>query len=162
MFQVLALAENAVALALCRRKPVGALAGILVVHLAVDLEWMTGLPVLLALLNLVVFGSRRAAALGACAAAVTVVCMPYLHGEHATVAEGLVRAAVTGCTVAVGGYLRARPGRVRTAEQPGTVGPALRQHPCCRPEAMTVLGARRPPPEGHRVGVITEDSGKRG
>ena len=36
MFQVLALAENVVALALCRRKPVGTLAGILVVYL---LSW---------------------------------------------------------------------------------------------------------------------------
>jgi hypothetical protein len=33
--------------------------------------------------------------------------MPYLHGHHATVADGLVSVAVAACSVAADGYLRA-------------------------------------------------------
>ena len=44
---------------LCRRKPVGALASILAVYFLVDLEFVTGLPVLFATANLAVTGSRR-------------------------------------------------------------------------------------------------------
>ena len=106
LFQLLALAENVVALLLCRRKPVGALASILVVYFLVDLEFVTGLPVLFATANLAVTGSRRAVVTGAAAAAAVVVSMPYAHGDHTTVAAGIARVAAVGCAVAAGYGLR--------------------------------------------------------
>ena len=51
LFQSLALAENPVALVLRRHKPVGALAVILTVYALVDLESITLLPLVLALLT---------------------------------------------------------------------------------------------------------------
>lgn len=106
LFQVLALAENVAALALCRRKPAGALAGILAVYLAVDLVWVTGLPLLLALVNLAVLGGRRAIIAGTAVTAATVVVMPYLHGDHQTAAASLAGVAAVGLAVAAGGWLR--------------------------------------------------------
>jgi hypothetical protein len=116
LFQILALTENVIALLLRRRKPVGALASILLVYLLVDLEPVTGLPVLLALLTVAMAGSRRAVALSTAATAVIVVSMPYLHGDHTTMVAGLLRAAAVGCAVAVGSYLRARPKKDRPDE----------------------------------------------
>ena len=115
LFQILALTENVVALLLRRIKPAGTLASILVVYLLVDLEPVTALPVLLALLTLAMVGSRRVVAVGAIATAVIVVSMPYIHGDHATVAAGVLRASAVGCTVAVGRYLRARRERANAA-----------------------------------------------
>jgi hypothetical protein len=106
LFQILALAENVIALLLRRRKPVGALAGILVVYLFVDLEPVTGLPLLLALLTVAMVGSRRAVFLCATATTAVVVGMPYLHGDHTTVVAGLLCVAAAGCMVAAGSYLR--------------------------------------------------------
>ena len=106
LFQLLALAENVAALLLSRRKPAGALASILVVFLLVDLEPVTGLPVLFAVMNLTIVGSRRAVASGAAAAAATVVAMPYVHGDRTSVAMDLARVAAIGCAVAAGYCLR--------------------------------------------------------
>ena len=124
LFQLLALAEGVAALLLRRRKPAGALASILAVYLLADLEPVTGLAVLLALLTLTMTGSRRAVALGAAATTMIVVAMPYLHGEHPTVAAGLARAAAVGCAVAACSYLRARRDKRRTGDRPGPASPA--------------------------------------
>ncbi len=125
LFQILALAENVTALLLRHRKPAGALASILAVYLLVDLETVTGLPVLLALLTLAMVGSRRAVALGAAATTVVVVSMPYLHGDRTTLAAGLARAAAAAATVAMGSYLRARRDKRRPAEQPWPAKPPM-------------------------------------
>jgi hypothetical protein len=124
LFQLLALAEGAAALLLRRRKPAGALASILAVYVLVDLEPVTGLAVLLALLTLTMTGSRRAVALGAAATTMIVVSMPYLHGDHPTVAAGLARAAAVGCAVAAGSYLRARRDQGGSDDLSGPVSPA--------------------------------------
>ena len=108
LFQVLALAESVAALLLRRRKPAAALASILAVYLLVDLEQVTGLAILLALLTLVMTGRRRAVVLGTAATAVIVVAMPYVHGDHVTAAASLGRALAVGAAVAAGSYLRAR------------------------------------------------------
>jgi membrane-bound metal-dependent hydrolase YbcI (DUF457 family) len=137
LFQVLALAESVVALLLRRRKPAAALASILAVYLLVDLEQVTGLAVLLALLTLAMAGRPRAVALGTAATAVIVVAMPYLHGDHVTAAASLGRALAVGSAVAAGSYLRARrerrqrpgdatSGASRTAEVAGRPRPAER------------------------------------
>jgi hypothetical protein len=111
LFQLLALAENVAALLLRRRKPVGALASILAVYLLVDLQPVTALPVLVALLTVAKVGSRRTVGLAGAATALIVVTMPYLHGDHPTVAAGLIDALAVGCTVTAGRNLRGRSAR---------------------------------------------------
>ena len=108
LFQLLALAESVTALLLRRRKPVGTLASILVVYLLVDLEPITALPVLVALMTVTWVSSRRTVVLAAAATTVVVVTMPYLHGDHPTVAAGLIHASAVLCTVTTGRYLRSR------------------------------------------------------
>jgi len=119
LFQVLALAESVAALLLRHRKPAGALAGILAAYLLFDLQPVLGPAVLLALLTLVMGGSRRTAVLGAAATTVTVVALPYLHGDHPTVAAGLAQAAVVGGTVAAGAWIRARGAKADGMSSPG-------------------------------------------
>lgn len=109
LFQTLALAENVVALLLRRRKPIGALAGILGVYLLVDLEPTTVLPVLLALETVAVVSDRRAAAMATVATALVLVAMPYLHGDPVSlVGYSLSHLAAVGFAVMLGLYLRAR------------------------------------------------------
>jgi hypothetical protein len=85
----------------------------------VDLEPVTGLPVLFAVMNLAVAGSRRTVAIGAAAAAATVVAMPYVHGDHSSVAMDLARVAAIGCAVAAGCWLRSW--RARPLSRPAAV-----------------------------------------
>jgi len=109
LFQSLALAENVVALLLRRRKPIGALAGILVVYLLVDLEPTTVLPVLLALETVAVVSDRRVVAMATVATALVRVAMPYLHGDPVSlVGYSLTHLAAVGFAVTLGLYLRAR------------------------------------------------------
>jgi hypothetical protein len=110
-FQVLALAESAVALLLRRRKPVGALAGILVAYLLVDLDTILILPLLLALLTVAEMRGARTTAAAGLVTAVTVVAMPYLHGDRAPVsplAGPVPHLLGVGLAVALGSWLRAR------------------------------------------------------
>jgi hypothetical protein len=109
LFQSLALAENVVALLLCRRKPIGALAGILAVYLLVDLEPTTVLPVLLALGTVAVISDRRVVAMATFVTAVVLVAMPYLHGDPVSfIGSSLSHLAAVGFAVTLGLYLRAR------------------------------------------------------
>lgn len=133
LFQLLALAESVAALLLRRRKPAGALAGILAAYLLFDLEPVLGLAVLLALLTLTMAGSRRAAVLGAAATTVAVVALPYLHGDHTTVAASLARAAAVGGTVAAGAWIRARGAKADGMSGPGP-GSVQAAHPVIQPE----------------------------
>ena len=111
VFQVLALAESAVALLLRRRKPVVALAGILVVYLLVDLDTILILPLLLALLTVAEMRGARTTAVACLLTAVTVVAMPLLHGGRAQpvlLAGPVAHLLGVGLAVALGAWLRAR------------------------------------------------------
>jgi hypothetical protein len=123
VFQVLVLAENAVALLLRRRKPVGALAGILVVYLLVDLDAITILPVLIALLTVAEMRTRRVTAIAGPATAAIVVAMPYLHGDQVNVVTGpLLHLAAVAIAVALGSWPRARVNRARGESGPVEAG----------------------------------------
>jgi hypothetical protein len=70
LFQTAALTESVVALLLRRRKPVGALVGILVAYLLFQLDPLLLPPLLLALLNVALLKERRTVLLATTAAAV--------------------------------------------------------------------------------------------
>jgi hypothetical protein len=109
VFQVLALCECGIALLLRWRKPVGALASILVVYVLVDLDTITILPVLLALLTVAELRGRRTVIAAATATAVAVAVMPYLHGDAVSLGgRTLPHLAAVALSVALGLWLRAR------------------------------------------------------
>src|SRR5215469_9208992 len=80
-FQSLALAESVVALLLRRRKPVGALAGILAAYMLFSLDPLLLPAVLLALLNVAMMRDRRTAALAAAATAAATAVWPDIRGH---------------------------------------------------------------------------------
>lgn len=88
LFQVLALAECTVALLLRGRKPVGALAGILVGYALTDLTTIMILPVLLALATVADRRERRTAVVATLVTALVVVAMPFLHGDKVSILTG--------------------------------------------------------------------------
>jgi len=88
LFQALALAECTVALLLRGRKPVGALAGIVVVYAVADLDTIMILPVLLAVANVADRCGRRTAAAATLVTAAVVAAMPFLHGDPVSVLAG--------------------------------------------------------------------------
>lgn len=90
LFQVLALAECTIALLLRGRKPVGALAGILVVYALADLDTIMILPVLLAVATVADRRERRTAAVATLMTAAVVAGMPFLHGDQVSVLTGTV------------------------------------------------------------------------
>jgi len=108
-FQSLALAETVVALLLRRRKPVGALAGILAVYLVFALDPLLLPAVLFALLTVAMERDLRTAALAAAATAAAIGAWPFIDGR--TVSFGgyiLPRLAAVGIAFAAGTYLRLR------------------------------------------------------
>jgi hypothetical protein len=108
-FQSLALAETVVALLLRRRKPVGALAGILAVYLVFALDPLLLPAVLFALLTVAAGRDRRTAAVTGAVTAAALAASPYIHGDAASFAGySLPRLAAAGGAVAAGMYLRAR------------------------------------------------------
>jgi Sec-independent protein secretion pathway component TatC len=116
--QALALGENTIALLMRRRKPVGALAGILAVYALVDLDTVTILPVSLALLTVAELRERRTVAV----AAAVVVAMPFVHGDAVNLAANtLPHVLAVGLAVGVGSWLRAR-GQSRVRAQADPVG----------------------------------------
>jgi len=116
-FQSLALAESVVALLLRRRKPVGALAGILAAYMLFSLDPLLLPAVLLALLNVAMMRDRRTAALAAAATAAATAVWPDIRGYAVSIAGySLPRLAAVGVVVAAGMYLRER--RNRRAVQP--------------------------------------------
>jgi hypothetical protein len=109
LFQSLALIENVVALLLRRRKPIGALAGILAIYLLVDLEPTTSLPLLFALLTVTVVSTRRAALGAIVATTLLVMAKPFLHGDSIDLVQySLVHLAAIGLIAAAGLYWRSR------------------------------------------------------
>jgi hypothetical protein len=112
MFQSLALAETVLALLLRRRKPVGALAGILAVYLLFSLDPLLLPAALLALVTVAASRDHRTAAVAAAATAAATAAGPYIRG-HAVSFTGysLPRLAAAGAVVAAGLYLRAQRNR---------------------------------------------------
>jgi hypothetical protein len=109
IFQILALCENGIALLLRRRKPVGALASILVVYALVDLDTITILAVLLALLTVAELRGRRTVIAATVATAAVVVAMPYLHGDAVSLTgRALPHLVAVAFSVALGLWLRTR------------------------------------------------------
>ena len=76
LFQTLALAESVIALLLRRRKPGGALAGILIAYFAFQLDPLLLPPLLIALLTMATVTERRTALLATAATAIAVVALP--------------------------------------------------------------------------------------
>ena len=108
-FQSLALAETVVALLLRRRKPVGALAGILAVYTLFELDPLLLPAVLLALFTVATIRERRTVAIAAAATAAGSALMPYIHGQAASFAGySLPRLAAAGAAAAAGLYLQTR------------------------------------------------------
>jgi len=105
LFQSLALAEATLALLMRRRKPVGALAGILAVYALFSLDSLLLPAVLFALLTVATERDKRTAA-------VAIAVWPDI-GRHAVsfVGYSLPRLAAAGAAVAAGMYLRERRNR---------------------------------------------------
>jgi hypothetical protein len=117
LFQSLALAETVVALLLRRRKPVGALAGILAVYMLFELDPLLLPAVLFALFTVATIRDHRTVAIAAAATAAGTALWPYIHGHAGSFAGySLPRLAAAGVVVAAGMYLRER--RNRRAVQP--------------------------------------------
>jgi len=114
VWQVSVLAENAVALLLRRRKPVGSLGGVLLVYTLFQLYAITLLPALIAMFTVARVRTRRVVLAAAAMTAAVVAVVPYLHGGKLTMMTSLGLAAAVGCSAAAGMYVRAR--QLRTAE----------------------------------------------
>ncbi len=110
LFQGLTLAENVTGLLLRRRKPVGALAGILVVYVLVALDPTTFLPVLIALFSVMVVNGRRVTVWAIMATALLVMATPFIHKESINLLEyTVVHLTAIGLVAAAGRYWRSRP-----------------------------------------------------
>ncbi len=109
LFQSLALAENVTALLLRRRKPVRALAGILVVYVLVALDPTTFLPVLIALFSLTVVSAPRVTAWAILATTLLVMATPVIHKESIDLLEfAMMHLTAIGLVTAAGLYWRSR------------------------------------------------------
>ena len=108
LFQALALAECTIALLLRGRKPVGALAGIVVVYALADLDTIMILPVLLAVATVADRRGRRTAAAATLATATVVAAMPLLHGDRVSIWTGtLPHLAAVILAAGLGAWVRA-------------------------------------------------------
>jgi hypothetical protein len=107
LFQTLALVESVIALAFRRRKPVGALVGILVAYLVFELDQLLLPPLLIALFTVATQTDRRTALLATAATAAVVAALP-LTGRGAVDLAGylLPRMLAVAAAAAIG--LRAR------------------------------------------------------
>jgi hypothetical protein len=108
LFQALALAECTIALLLRGRKPVGALAGILVVYALADLDTIMILPVLLAVATVADRRGQRTAAVAMLVTALVVVAMPFVHGDRVSVLAGtLPHLGAVALAAGLGAWVRA-------------------------------------------------------
>jgi K+ transporter len=116
LFQVLALAECTIALLLRGRKPVAALAGIVVAYALADLDTIMILPVLLAVATVADRRGRSTAAAATLMTALIVVAMPFLHGDQVSVLTGaLPHLAAVVLAAGLGAWVRAHRHPVITA-----------------------------------------------
>jgi hypothetical protein len=114
LFQTAALTESTVALLLRRRKPVGALVGILVAYLLFQLDPLVLPPLLLALLNVALLKERRTVLLATAATAAAVAALP-LTGRATVGLAGylLPRLLAVAATAALGLWARTRKTKER-------------------------------------------------
>jgi hypothetical protein len=109
LFQSLALAENVIALLLRRRKPLGALAGILAVYVLVDLEPTTLFPLLIALVTVTAVSTRRVAVWAIAATTLLVMARPFIHADSIDVVQySIVHLTAIGLVAASGLFWRVR------------------------------------------------------
>lgn len=109
LFQSLALLENVIALLLRRRKPIGALAGILAVYILVDLEPTTLLPVLLSLFTVTVSSTHWVTVWAIVATALLVIAMPFIHKDSIDLfSYSLLHLTAIGFAAAAGLYWKSR------------------------------------------------------
>jgi hypothetical protein len=103
LFQTLALAESVTALSLRRRKPAGALVGILVAYLSFQLDPLLLPPLLIALFTVAAHTERRTALLATAATAAAVAALP-LTGRGSVDLAGylLPRMLAVATAVAIG------------------------------------------------------------
>ena len=125
LFQSLALAEGTIALLLRDRKPLAALASILVMYLMADLGTILILPVLLAVATVADGRGRRTAAAATLIAASVVVAMPLLHGDQVSILAGtLPHLAAVIVAAGLGAWVRAHRHPVITAGPGGAAATA--------------------------------------
>jgi hypothetical protein len=109
LYQSLALVENVIALLLRRREPIGALAGILVVHTLVDLEPITLVPVLLSLFTVTVVSTRWVTVWAIVATTLLVMAKPLIHGDSIDLfVYSCLHLTAIGLVAAAGLYWRSR------------------------------------------------------
>jgi signal transduction histidine kinase len=104
----LALAVSAVALLLRHRSPLGALAVVLAIALALAYGPVVMLPTLLAVFTVAEYEDRLRVAVATATAAAVIVAAPLVHGDSESLPQILSRLVAVGLAVAVGLYLRAR------------------------------------------------------
>lgn len=109
LFQSLALLENVIALLLRRRKPIGALAGILAVYTLVDLEPTTLLPVLLSLFTVSASSTRWVTVWAIVATTLLVMATPFIHKDSIDLlAYSFLHLTAIGLVAAAGLHWRSR------------------------------------------------------
>jgi hypothetical protein len=108
LFQALALAECTIALLMRGRKPLGALASILVMYALADLDTLLILPILFAVATVADRLDRRAVAAATLITALVVAGMPFLHGDKVSILTGtLPHLAAVIVAAALGAWVRA-------------------------------------------------------
>jgi hypothetical protein len=120
LFQAVALAECTIALLLRGRKPLGALASILIMYAVTGLDTLLIVPVLFAVATVADRRERRTAAVAALITASVVVAMPLLQGDKGSIMTGtLPYLAAVILAGGLGAWVRAHRHPVITA----TAGP---------------------------------------
>ena len=121
LFQALALAECTIALLLRGRKPLGALASILVMYALADLDAMLILPVLFAVATVADRREWRTAAVATLLAASVVAAAPFLQDGKVSILTGtLPHLAAVIVAAGVGAWVRAnRHPVIPAAARPG-------------------------------------------
>jgi FtsH-binding integral membrane protein len=102
LLQTLALAESVIALLLRRRKPVGALAGILIAYFVFELDPLLLPALLIALFTVAAVGGRRTVLLATAATATTVAALPLTGRASIDLAGYLLRLLGVAAAAAIG------------------------------------------------------------
>jgi hypothetical protein len=102
LFQTLALAESVIALLLRRRKPVGALIGILIAYFAFQLDPLLLPPLLIALFTVAAVGGRRTVLLATAATASAVAALPLTGRASIDIAGYLLRLVGVAAAAVIG------------------------------------------------------------
>ena len=110
LFQTLVLAESVIALLLRRRKPVGALLGILVAYFAFELDPLLLPPLLIALFTAATLRERGTVLLAAAATAATAAALPLTGRASVDLAGYLVpRLLAVAAAAALGVWAQTHP-----------------------------------------------------